>query len=223
MFLQDTPPVTESYITAPRAEQTVPRSAASTTVLSAEDLRRTGERTLPRMIAKAAGVGTFLQETNTGGGAPILRGLIGERVLIVVDGVRLNDGTTRTGPNQSLNTIDPAIVERVEVVRGPASVLYGSDAVGGAVLIWTKRRAPGSARAGLRALMPWPRPENFQIGKGTGAIGPIGNRASLSKPAGCSGMCSEWGRGLACCCCMVRRRPRIAGAIWRHCLRRISR
>jgi outer membrane cobalamin receptor len=113
MFLQDTPPVTESYITAPRAEQTVPRSAASTTVLSAEDLRRTGERTLPRMIAKAAGVGTFLQETNTGGGAPILRGLIGERVLIVVDGVRLNDGTTRTGPNQSLNTIDPAIVERV--------------------------------------------------------------------------------------------------------------
>jgi outer membrane receptor protein involved in Fe transport len=157
MFLQDTPPVTESYITAPRAEQTVPRSAASTTVLSAEDLRRTGERTLPRMIAKAAGVGTFLQETNTGGGAPILRGLIGERVLIVVDGVRLNDGTTRTGPNQSLNTIDPAIVERVEVVRGPASVLYGSDAVGGAVLIWTKRRAPGSADAK-------DRPEGLEVG-----------------------------------------------------------
>ena len=145
MFLQDVPQVVETTIVALRSEQSVPRSSASVTVLDAEDLRRTNERTLPRMIAQAAGVGVFLQETNTGGGAPILRGTLGERVLIVVDGVRLNDGTTRQGPNQSLNTIDPAIVERVEVVRGPASVLYGSDAVGGAILITTKRRAPDSA------------------------------------------------------------------------------
>lgn len=145
MFLQDVPQVVETTIVALRSEQSVPRSSASVTVLDAEDLRRTNERTLPRMIAQAAGVGVFLQETNTGGGAPILRGTLGERVLIVVDGVRLNDGTTRQGPNQSLNTIDPAIVERVEVVRGPASVLYGSDAVGGAILITTKRRAPDGA------------------------------------------------------------------------------
>ncbi len=145
MFLQDAPQVVETTIVAIRSEQTVPRSSASVTVLDAEDLARTNERTLPRMIAQAAGIGVFLQETNTGGGAPILRGTLGERVLIVVDGVRLNDGTTRQGPNQSLNTIDPAIVERVEVVRGPASVLYGSDAIGGAILITTKRRAPGSA------------------------------------------------------------------------------
>jgi outer membrane receptor protein involved in Fe transport len=145
MFLQDAPPVVETTIVAIRAEQTVPRSSASVTVLDAEDLRRTNERTLPRMIARAAGVGVFLQETNTGGGAPILRGTLGERVLIVVDGVRLNDGTTRQGPNQSLNTIDPAIVERVEIVRGPASVLHGSDAIGGAILITTRRRVPGGA------------------------------------------------------------------------------
>ncbi|MFN9787332.1 MAG: TonB-dependent receptor plug domain-containing protein, partial [Planctomycetia bacterium] len=83
MFLQDAPPVVETTIVAIRAEQTVPRSSASVTVLDAEDLRRTNERTLPRMIARAAGVGVFLQETNTGGGAPILRGTLGERVLIV--------------------------------------------------------------------------------------------------------------------------------------------
>jgi outer membrane receptor protein involved in Fe transport len=75
----------------------------------------------------------------------MLRGLIGEKVLIVVDGVRVNDATTRLGPNQSLNTLDPAIVESVEIVRGPASVLYGSDAVGGVILVRTRRRQPGSS------------------------------------------------------------------------------
>jgi outer membrane receptor protein involved in Fe transport len=129
-------------VTALRSEAPATQTPSSVTVLDAEQLERTGERSLPRMIQKAALGGVFVQETNMGGGAPILRGVIGERVLIVVDGVRLNDSTTRLGPNQSLNTIDPSIVERVEIVRGPAAVLYGSDAIGGAILIWTKRRMP---------------------------------------------------------------------------------
>jgi outer membrane receptor protein involved in Fe transport len=109
------------------------------TVLTAEDLARTRERSLPRAIEAAAGGGLWLQETNLGGGAPILRGLVGQHVLIVVDGVRVNDSTTRLGPNQSLNNFDTAIVERVEIVRGPNSLLYGSGAIGGTILIWTKR------------------------------------------------------------------------------------
>ncbi len=112
------------------------------TVLAPEDLARTGERTLPRQIAKAAGI--WVQETNLGGGAPILRGLVGNQVLLVVDGVRLTVSTTRTGPNQLLNSIDPAVVERVEVLRGPGSVMYGSDALGGVIVITTKRRRAGS-------------------------------------------------------------------------------
>ncbi len=139
------PPVTT--VTAPRSTVPVTAAAADVTVLTAEDLARTGERSLPRMIERAAGTGLWLQETNVGGGAPILRGFIGEKVLIVVDGVRLNDATTRLGPNQSLNTIDPGIVERVEIVRGPGSVQYGSDAIGGTILIWTRRRLPGSVDA----------------------------------------------------------------------------
>jgi outer membrane receptor protein involved in Fe transport len=147
------PQVTElpaEVVTAIRSEAPATQSESSVTVLEREQLERTGERSLPRMIQKAAVGGVFVQETNMGGGAPILRGVIGERVLIVVDGVRLNDSTTRLGPNQSLNTIDPSIVERVEIVRGPAAVLYGSDAVGGAILIWTKRRLPHDGEKSLQ-------------------------------------------------------------------------
>ncbi|HVS18038.1 MAG TPA: TonB-dependent receptor [Planctomycetota bacterium] len=124
---------------------------AGSIVLDSRDLARTGERSLPRAIGKAAGL--FVQETNLGGGSPILRGLIGNQVLILIDGVRLNDSTTREGPNQSLNSIDPLSVERVEIVRGPSSVLYGSDALGGVILITTRSRLPGerNADAGERA------------------------------------------------------------------------
>ncbi|MEM9803603.1 MAG: TonB-dependent receptor, partial [Planctomycetota bacterium] len=64
-------------------------------------------------------------------------------ILVLLDGVRINNSTTRFGPNQSLNTIDPAVVDRVEVIRGSRSVLYGSDAIGGVVAVWTKRRRAG--------------------------------------------------------------------------------
>lgn len=146
MFVAPTPqdpapaPIQETVVTASRSSATATTTSADVTVVTSDELYATGERSLPRMLAKAAGV--FVQETNLGGGAPILRGLIGNQILIVVDGVRLNDSSTRGGPNQSLNGIDPAIVERVEVVRGPTSVLYGSDALGGVILIWTKHREP---------------------------------------------------------------------------------
>lgn len=123
-----------------RAEHPRTDTSADVIVVTAEELARTGERSLPRQLAKAAGV--WVQETNLGGGAPIVQGLTGNQVVLVVDGVRLNDATTRNGVNQMLNGIDPATVERIEVLRGPRSVLYGSDALGGAVLVWTKRSAP---------------------------------------------------------------------------------
>jgi hemoglobin/transferrin/lactoferrin receptor protein len=142
--IQEPPWIGETVVVSPRSQSTLTRPAADVIVLTHEELERSGERNLPRAIAKAAGASVWMQETNSGGGSPILRGLVGPHVLILVDGVRLNDSTTRLGPNQSLNTIDPAHVERVEIVKGPSSVLYGSDAVGGTILIWTKRRRPSS-------------------------------------------------------------------------------
>lgn len=139
----------ETVVTAPRSELPVTTSAAKVTVVTGEELARTGERSLPRALGLAAGV--WIQESNLGGGAPVLRGLLGNQVLIMLDGVRLNDATTRFGPNQDLNSIDPAIVDRVEVIHGSSSVLYGSDAIGGVIAVWTRRRAPepGGVNTGL--------------------------------------------------------------------------
>jgi outer membrane receptor protein involved in Fe transport len=142
----------ETVISAPRAATTVTTTSAKATVITARELQATNERSLPRAIGEAAGI--WIQETNMGGGAPVIRGFIGNHVLILVDGVRLNDSTTRLGPNQSLNTIDPAIVERVEIIRGPGSVLYGSDAIGGVISIWTKRRR-ASSQDPAEYLKPW--------------------------------------------------------------------
>ncbi len=151
LLVQPAQDITQTVVTAPRAGRTATAPGISEQVITAEELAATGERSLPRAIAKASGL--FVQETNLGGGAPIVRGLIGNQILIVVDGVRLNDGTTRSGPNQSLNGIDPTNVERVEIIRGPNAVLYGSDALGGAILIWTRKRAPLSRdKEGTRAV-----------------------------------------------------------------------
>lgn len=83
-----------------------------------------------------------MQRTTFGGGSPILRGMIGRENLILIDGIRVNNSTYRSGPTQYFNTIDAASVERVEVVYGPGSVIYGSDALGGVINIITKN--PGN-------------------------------------------------------------------------------
>lgn len=84
----------------------------------------------------------LVQKTSLGGGAPIVRGLSGNRILLLVDGVRLNNSTYRIGLNQYLNTVDPGIVERIEVVPGSGSVLYGSDALGGVIQVFTASPNP---------------------------------------------------------------------------------
>lgn len=83
--------------------------------------------------------GAWIQKTNHGGGSPFIRGLTGNQVLIMIDGFRLNNSITRYGPNQYFNTIDPLMLDKIEIVRGAGSVLYGSDAIGGTVQVFTKQ------------------------------------------------------------------------------------
>ena len=77
--------------------------------------------------------GIMIQETAFGQGSPYIRGFTGFRNVFLVDGIRLNNSVFREGPNQYWNTVDPFSLDRLEVVKGPGSVLYGSDAIGGTV------------------------------------------------------------------------------------------
>lgn len=92
--------------------------------------------------------GIFLQQTTPGQGAAIVRGLKGSEVLHLVDGFRLNNAIFRNAPTQYLALVAPGAVERIEVVRGAAASLYGSDAVGGVVQVLS--RIPSFDYAGSR-------------------------------------------------------------------------
>jgi len=89
----------------------------------------------PEMLEKLPGI--TVQRTQGGGGSPIIRGLEANRVLLVIDGVRMNNAIYRTGHLHNSITIEPAILERLEVIYGPSSI-YGSDALGGVVHFITK-------------------------------------------------------------------------------------
>jgi hemoglobin/transferrin/lactoferrin receptor protein len=81
----------------------------------------------------------FVQRSQLGGGSPVIKGFEASRILLVVDGVRLNNAIYRTGHLQNVITIDDDILERVEVLSGPASTMYGSDALGGVIHLQTKQ------------------------------------------------------------------------------------
>ncbi|OSZ80853.1 hypothetical protein CAP36_06320 [Chitinophagaceae bacterium IBVUCB2] len=80
----------------------------------------------------------FVQKSQQGGSSPVLRGFEASRVLLVVDGVRLNNAVYRAGHLQNIITVDQNMLERVEVLYGPSSTIYGSDALGGVIQFRTK-------------------------------------------------------------------------------------
>lgn len=84
-------------------------------------------------------MGVSIQNSQNGGGSPNLRGMEANRLLIVVDGIPLNNTIFRSGHLQSTATINPIFLKDAEVLFGPASVAYGNGAMGGAILFSTKR------------------------------------------------------------------------------------
>lgn len=86
---------------------------------------------LPQALKQEPGV--FLQQTSTSQGSPFVRGLTGQYVVNFIDGIRFNDAIFRPGANQYTALIQPFFLDGVEILHGPMSVQYGSDAIGGAV------------------------------------------------------------------------------------------
>jgi hemoglobin/transferrin/lactoferrin receptor protein len=105
-------------------------------VLEIEDLKESTGLTSADILE---GTGNILvQKTQGGGGSPILRGFEANKILLVVDGVRLNNAIYRNGHLQNAITIDHAILDRAEVIFGPAAIIYGSDALGGVIHYYTR-------------------------------------------------------------------------------------
>src|SRR5687767_10901800 len=80
----------------------------------------------------------FVQKSQQGGSSPVIRGFEASRVLLVIDGIRMNNAIYRAGHLQNAITVDQNMLERVEILYGPGSTLYGSDALGGIVHFRTK-------------------------------------------------------------------------------------
>jgi vitamin B12 transporter len=143
--LADSPALEPLIVTATRTPAAPAEVLASVEVISGEELSRLPGADVADALRFRAGV----EVARTGGPGQqtslFLRGTESNHVLVLVDGVRINPGTIGVA---ALQNIPPSMVERIEVVKGPRSTLYGSDAIGGVVNIITRRDRGTSLEVG---------------------------------------------------------------------------
>lgn len=139
---QEIPLLDEIVVTATRLPTSISRIASDVTVINRDKIEAAGQSTLVELLRSMPGV-----EINQIGGAGssssiFLRGANAQHTLVLVDGVRMNSPTLGSA---RLEHLPVELIERIEVVRGPMSHLYGSDAIGGVIQIFT-RKGSGTPR-----------------------------------------------------------------------------
>ncbi len=127
----------EVFVSATKESEDRARIAEETAVFSVKDIQNVIPQTSADMLARIPGV--KVQKTQFGGGSPVLRGMEANRILLVVDGVRMNNAIYRKGHLQNSITVAPGMLDKTEVLFGPSSVIYGSDALGGVIHYYTRR------------------------------------------------------------------------------------
>lgn len=163
----------ETVVTASRLSEPVSSSHHATTIIDRTTIEKSGARDASELLARVAGIqvgrnGGQGQQTSL-----FIRGTASDHALVLIDGVPAQSGTTGA---TAIQHIDPALIERIEVVRGPASTLYGTSAVGGVIQIFTRdvTQQPSRMHASLQA----------------------GNEASLQGSVGVSGSKGPLGLGV---------------------------
>jgi len=138
----------EVVFSANRAEEKKSDVPYNIDVIKAKELELSNPQTSADMLSNTGNI--MVQKSQGGGGSPIIRGFEANRVLIVVDGVRMNNAIYRGGHLQDVITIDNAMLDRAEIVYGPTSVMYGSDALGGVMHFYTKNPLFGGDKMNLK-------------------------------------------------------------------------
>lgn len=126
----------DQVVTATRTAQTASQSLAAVSVIDREDIERSQARSVPELLRQVPGVslannGGFGKNTTL-----FLRGTESDHVLVLIDGIKVGSASAGLTAFQDLPV---ELIERIEVVRGPRSSLYGSEAIGGVIQIFTRR------------------------------------------------------------------------------------
>ena len=127
----------EVIISVNKTAETKKTVAQQVQVLNSTEIANTQSQTTADLIANSGNV--FIQKSQLGGGSVTIRGFEASRTLLVIDGIRMNNLIYRAGHLQNIVTTDNNSLERVEILFGPSSTVYGSDALGGVIHLYTKK------------------------------------------------------------------------------------
>lgn len=119
----------EVTVSVNKWEQNLNEVPNKITKINRQQVFHQNPQTAADLLAQSGTV--FVQKSQLGGGSPMIRGFATNRVLLVVDGVRMNNAIYRSGNIQNIISIDPLSLQGGEVIFGPGSLIYGSDAIGG--------------------------------------------------------------------------------------------
>ncbi|MCC6187186.1 MAG: TonB-dependent receptor [Chitinophagaceae bacterium] len=113
-------------------------------VITSKQMSEMNAQSMADVLLNTGGV--FVQKSQQGGGSPVVRGFEASRIQLNIDGIRYNNAIFRSGHLQNIIAVDNNMLERVEVLNGPASTIHGSDALGGVILMKTKDPILGKTR-----------------------------------------------------------------------------
>jgi hemoglobin/transferrin/lactoferrin receptor protein len=127
--------LTEVIISANRWKQNSKEVPQKVSVITTRNIAFHNPQTAADLLTISGKV--FMQKSQQGGGSPMIRGFATNRLVYAIDGVRMNTAIFRGGNIQNVISLDPFATERTEIVFGPGSVIYGSDAIGGVMSFQT--------------------------------------------------------------------------------------
>lgn len=129
--------IDQVVISATKWSQSSKKISSKVSTITPKDVELHNPQTAADLLNISGDV--YIQKSQQGGGSPMIRGFATNRVLISVDGIRMNNAIFRSGNIQNVISLDPLAIENTEVVFGPGSIIYGSDAIGGSMNFYTMR------------------------------------------------------------------------------------